>query len=131
MKISRYGYNINQGIKSKTLTHKTIDNRPKDEKQRKKATKADSSNNFVKMKNPFFSVELDFDGEPTRRDIIIAALFALMIFLLGAAINFIFWFLVLKFICYCLGWQMLSLLQFLGVWLLASIIVGGLKNILN
>lgn len=131
MKISRYGYNINQGIKSKTLAHKTIDNRPKDEKQRKKVTKADSSNNFVKIKNPFFSLKLDFDGEPTQQEIIIAILFALIIFLLGAAINFIFWFLVLKFICYCLGWQMLSLLQFLGVWLLANIIVRGLKNILN
>lgn len=131
MKLSGYGYSTGQGVKGKTLTHKTIDNRPKAEKQRKKSTSTTASGNFVRIKNPFFSVKLNFDKEPSQCDIIVAVLFCFILFLFGAAINFVFWFLVLKFICYCLGWQMFSLLQFLGVWLLANIIVGGLKNILN
>lgn len=132
MKLSGYGYSTGQGVKGKTLAHKTIDNRPKKEKQRKKSIPGtNSSHNFVRIKNPFFSVKLNFDGEPSQYDIIVAILFCFVCFLFSAAISFVFWFLLLKFICFCLGWQMFSLLEFFGVWLLANIIVGVFKNILN
>lgn len=131
MKLSGYGYSTGQSVKGKILAHKTIDNRSKTEKQRKKQTSTSDSDNFVRIKNPFFSVKLNFDKEPTQYDIIAAVLLCFVLFLFGLAINFVFWFLLFKFICFCLGWQMLSLLEFFGVWLLANIIVGAFKNILN
>lgn len=132
MKLSGYGYKTGQGVKSKTLVSKVINHRPKIEKRRKKAvSETNDSKNFVRIKNPFFSAELDFDKEPTFYEIIAAILLFSIFFLLGAAIDFVFWFLILKFICYCLGWQMLSTLEFFGIWLLANIIIRGFKNILN
>lgn len=131
MKLSGYGYSTGQEVKGKTLAHKMVDNRPKAEKQRKKSSSTKASDNFVRIKNPFFSVKLNFDKEPSQYDIIVAVLFCFVLFLLGAAISFVFWFLLFKFICFCLGWQMLSLLEFFGVWLLANIIVSAIKNILN
>lgn len=131
MKLSGYGYSTGQGVKGKTLAHKTIDNRPKAEKQRRKQISTIGSDNFVRIKNPFFSVKLNFDKKPTQYDIIIAVLLCFILFLFGVTINFVFWFLLFKFICFCLGWQMFSILEFFGIWLLANIVVGGLKNILN
>lgn len=131
MKLSGYGYSTGQGVKGKTLAHKMIDNRPKVEKQRKKQTSTLCSDNFVRIKNPFFSVKLNFDKEPTQYDIIAAVLLCFVLFLFGVAINFVFWFLLFKFICFCLGWQMFSVLEFFGVWLLANIVISVFKNILN
>lgn len=131
MKLSGYGYSTGQGVKGKILAHKTIDSQPKAEKQRKKQISTLGSGNFVRIKNHFFSVKLNFDKEPTQYDIVVAVLLCLVLFLFGVAINFVFWFLLFKFICFCLGWQMFSILEFFGIWLLANIIIGIFKNILN